>query len=564
MRNPDPEGGNPVGDGQISQAEDGPSDKDAPDATEPVSAERGGDSGEPNDRQAAPPSVETRGQRNIRWIEENCVIPEGKFVGQPVKLRVWQKGAILRIYDNPAGTRTAIISFGRKNAKTALAAFLLLLHLCGPEAKENSALYSTAMAKEQAAKIFDLAAKVVRLSATLRPYVGIKETVKHLYYRPMGTVYKALSAEATTAFGFSPIFTVHDELGQVIGPRSQLFEAMETASAAHENPLSIIISTQAASDGDLLSNLIDTAHKDPHTVLVMFSAPEDLDPFSEEAIRAANPAFGDFMNDKEVLGMRDAAQRLPARESAYRNLILNQRVTAHTPLVPRSLWRAAAGQLEEDVFATGPVFMGLDLSARNDLTALAMVAKGSGDTWHGRVFFWAPQQGLIERATRDRVPYDVWARDGILLTTPSASIEYGHVAEYVSDLCDRYPVEKIAFDRWRIDVFKAEVAKLGRELPLEPFGQGYKDMTPAIEAFEAELMNGRLRHEDHPILNWCAANAIAVKDPAGNRKLDKSKSTGRIDGMVALVMALGQASRDADEAGAISSFFTKPISAQWR
>ena len=455
---------------------------------------------------------------------------------------------------------------GRKNAKTTFSALILLLHLAGPQARQNSNLYSSALSRDQAAILFALAAKIVRMSPDLSQRVVIRDTAKQLHCPEFGTLYRALSADAPTNLGLSPALMIHDELGQVVGPRSELYEALETAAAAQEWPLSIIISTQAPNDADLLSVLIDDAQsgKDPRIKLALYTADENLDPFGEEAIRAANPHFDSFMNQEEVFRQAAAAKRMPARESSYRNLVLNQRVTAFDPLVPRSLWRAAVGELDEEVFATGPVFMGLDLSARNDLTALAMVAKGSGNIWHSRVFFFAPSQGLYDRSTRDRVPYDVWSRDGRLLTTPGASIEYGYVAEYVSDLCDRYPVEKIAFDRWRIDVFKAEVAKLGRELPLEPFGQGYKDMTPAIESFEAELMNARLRHEDHPILNWCAANAIAVKDPAGNRKLDKSKSTGRIDGMVALVMALGQASRDADESGAIASFFSKPVSAQWQ
>jgi phage terminase large subunit-like protein len=238
----------------------------------------------------------TRAARNIAWIEQYCRVPEGALVGKPVKLRDWQRGELRKIYDNPAGTRTAILSFGRKNGKTALSACLLLLHLCGPEARPNSQLYSAAQSREQAALLFSLAAKIVRLSGELSEVVVIRDTAKQLFCPDLGTLYRALSAEASTAFGLSPVFAVHDELGQVKGPTSELYDAIETATGAQENPLSIVISTQAPTDADLLSVLIDDALAggDPRTTVSLYTADIDADPFSEATIRQANPAFGDF------------------------------------------------------------------------------------------------------------------------------------------------------------------------------------------------------------------------------------------------------------------------------
>jgi phage terminase large subunit-like protein len=500
----------------------------------------------------------SRGDRNADWIENFCCVPEGALVGQPVQLRPWQREIIRGIYDTP--TRRAIVSFGRKNGKTALSAFLLLLHLCGPEARKNSQLYSAAQSREQAAILFALAAKVVRMSPDLSQYVVIRDTAKQLFCPELGTLYRALSAEASTAYGLSPVFVVHDELGQVRGPRSELYEALETASGAQQEPLSIVISTQAPTDADLLSLLIDDAQagKDPRTKLWLYAAADELDPFSEEAIKAANPAYGDFQNPVEVRDQAEAARRMPSRESAYRNLICNQRVTVHNPFVSRSVWDACDGKPDEDVFRQGPCFIGLDLSARNDLTALCLVAKSREGEWHVRTDFFAPEQGVVDRASRDRAPYDVWAGDGLLTLTPGLSVEYAWVAERLLDLCDTYPVQYVAFDRWRIDVILAELKRVGRELPMEPFGQGFKDMSPALEALETELLNKRVRHGGHPILRWCAANAIAVSDPAGNRKLDKSKATGRIDGLVALAMAMGKAAAAVQEAD-IGDFLSNPL-----
>lgn len=485
----------------------------------------------------------TRSARNIAWIEEHCRIPEGKFVGQPVRLRPFQKEILVSIYDTP--TRRAIVSFGRKNAKTTLSALLMLLHLCGPEARPNSQLFSAAQSRDQAAILFSLAAKIVRMSPGLRDFVNVRDTAKQLFCPELGTLYRALSAEASTAYGLSPVLVVHDELGQVVGPRSELYEALETAAGAQENPLSIVISTQAPTDADLLSILIDDAMSgaDPRVKLHLYTAAEELEPFSEEAIRAANPAYGDFLNAEEVRDQANTAKRMPAREAAYRNLVLNQRVNTVNPLISRSVWIANGAAVDPASFE-GDVYMGLDLSARNDLSCAVAIAKGSDGKWDVEAMFWAPMQGLQERASRDRQPYDIWVRDGLITLTPGSSIDYSYIAHWLAEYCAQHNVRSIKFDRWRIDVLKAELSKLGVELPLEPFGQGFKDMTPAVDALETALVNCKMRHGGNAVMTMCAANAVAIRDAAGNRKLDKSKSTGRIDGIVSLAMAIGSASVD--------------------
>lgn len=480
------------------------------------------------------------GDHYIDWIQRCCRIPEGKFVGQKVVLREWQRDIIRGVYDDH--TRRALISFGRKNAKTSLAAFLLLLHLCGPAARHNSQLYSAAQSRDQAAILFALAAKIVRMSPHLSAVVGIRDTAKQLYCQELGTLYRALSAEASTAYGLSPVFVVHDELGQVKGPRSELYDALETAGGAQESPLSVVISTQAPTDADLLSILIDDAKRgeDPTTKLFMYSAPEDIDPFSDEALIAANPALGDFLNETEVRAQAEAARRMPAREASYRNLVLNQRVNQHSPFMPAAIWKRAGRTVLKTAFEHAHVYAGLDLSARHDLTALVYIALYR-DEWHVHAEFFAPADGVYDRAQRDRVPYDLWADKGYITLTPGASVDYSFVAARLIQLREECDLQAIAFDRWRIDVLQKELAEVGAELPLVPFGQGYRDMAPALDATEGEFMNDRVRHGNNPVLTWCAANAIAVADPAGNRKLDKSKSTGRIDGMVAFAMAMGQA-----------------------
>jgi phage terminase large subunit-like protein len=284
------------------------------------------------------------------------------------------------IYDTP--TRRFILSMARKNAKTATCAFLLLLHLVGPEAKPNSQLFSAAQSRDQAAILFSLAAKIVRMSPDLSQYVVIRDTAKQLACPELGTLYRALSADASTAYGLSPALVIHDELGQVRGPRSELYEALETAAAAQESPLSLIISTQAPTDADLLSILIDDAlglknkeKRDKSTKVALYTADVDLDPFSEKAIRQANPHFDVLMNQDEVRNQAETAKRMPSAEAAYRNLVLNQRVNTANPFIAESSWEACAGEVNESLFTGGAVvYGGLDLSARNDLTAKVWVA----------------------------------------------------------------------------------------------------------------------------------------------------------------------------------------------
>lgn len=469
-----------------------------------------------------------------------CRVPEGKDRGQPVRLRDWQVAELRRLYDSP--TRTFIVSFGRKNGKTALIAFLVLLHLCGPEAELGSEIVSGARSRDQAAMVFRYASKCVAMSPDLSSIVRVKDTAKELECSELQTIYKALSADASTNLGRSPKVAIHDELGQVRGPRDDFFEAIDTAQGAHDAPLTLIISTQSPRSGDLLSVMIDDAlkGKDPMTKVSLYSAPEDLDPFSDEALRAANPAFGDFLNADYCRELAEKARRMPSREAAFRNLILNQRVNMHNPFVTRTVWEM--NSREPDLERCHEFYIGLDLSARNDLTALVLIGRDEDGDVHVRPEFFAPMVGAEDRSERDREPYDVWGRDGFITLTPGPSVDYRYVAERLAELCDELNVLAVSFDRWRMDVLKRELSAIGVELPMEPFGQGFKDMTPALESLEALLLAGKVRHGSHPVLDMCAENAVAVMDPAGNRKLDKSKATGRIDGMVALAMAVGKAS----------------------
>lgn len=502
----------------------------------------------------------TRGERVIAFIERYIIVPEGARLGQPLRLDDFQKRFLRAVYDNPQGTDKAYLSIARKNGKTGLIAGLLLAHLVGPEAVQNSQIISGAMSREQAAIVFNLAVKMINLNPALQPLVHIIPSGKRLVGKPCNVEYKALAAEGKTTHGLSPVLAILDEVGQIRGPQSDFIDAIVTAQGAHENPLLIAISTQAANDADLFSVWLDDAATsgDPHIVSHVYQADKEADLADPVAWRAANPALGTFRSLKDMQRLAEMAARMPSAENTFRNLNLNQRVSTVSPFISRSVWETCGKAVEP---ITGRCYAGLDLSEKNDLTALVLIGQAASGCWSVLPFFWTPEKTLHDRAKKDRVPYDVWARQKLLNTTPGASVDYDVVARDIAAILGDYEVDAIAFDRWRIEIFRKAAQDIGLSLPLKEFGQGFKDMAPAIDRLESLLLNGQLRHGMHPVLTMCAANAVINKDAAGNRKLDKAKATGRIDGMVALAMAVGALNGEmAASGGDFEDFLSRPLS----
>ena len=444
-----------------------------------------------------------------------------------------------RVYDNKTGTKRAYLSIGRKNGKTALIACILLAHLVGPEAKRNAQIVSGALSREQAAIVYDLASKMVAQSPELREIIREVPSSKKLIGIPLNTEYRAISAEGKTAHGLSPILAILDELGQVRGPQSDFVDAITTSQGAHDAPMLMVISTQAPNDGDLLSIWLDDAasSKDKRIVSHVYEGAKDCDLTDKDAWKAANPALGKFRSLPDVKEQAERASRMPSFEPTFRNLVLNQRVEMMAPFISRGVWIANSLPAEDDVFYTEPVYVGLDLSAKTDLTAMVMMAYR--EKWHVKAYFWTPANGLRDRAKRDRAPYDIWEQQGFIRAIPGASIDYETIAKDVADILSDCDVKALAFDRWRFDLLKKEMDEIGLDLPLLPFGQGFKDMAPAIDRLEELLMNEQISHGMNPVLTMCMNNARIEQDAAGNRKMNKGKATGRIDGAVALAMATG-------------------------
>ena len=485
----------------------------------------------------------SRGERVIAFVTEYCKVPEGAHVGKPLVLAEFQKRFILEVYDNPHGTRKAFLSIARKNGKSGLIAAILLAHICGPEAVQNSQIVSGAMSRDQAALVFALAAKMINQDPRLVEVTRVISSGKKIIGLMKNVEYKALAADGSTAHGLSPVVAILDEIGQIKGSASPFVEAITTSQGAHENPLLIAISTSAPSDADLWSMWIDDAIKsqDKNTVVHEYKADEGSDLLDEEQWAKANPAMGIFRSKADLDTQLQQASRLPALEANARNLLLNQRVAQEALFLAPAIWKKNNGEIDIDVFRNNPVSVGLDLSARNDLTAAVAAAMDPSGVVHLMPWVFCPANGIEERSRRDRAPYDTWVRQGQMIALGGSSMDYEHVAEYLRDALGDLDIvpASIEFDRWRIDVFK----KAADDVAFAPWaewnnvGQGFKDFAPRVENFESLLLEGRIRHGNHPLLNMAAANAIAVSDPSGSRKIDKSKATQRIDPLIAAVMA---------------------------
>ena len=485
----------------------------------------------------------TRGERVCTFIERYVLVPEGKHVGKPIKLMEFQRKFITDIYDNPKGTSRAYLSVARKNGKSALIAAILLAHIVGPEARQNSQIVSGARSRDQASLVFKLAEKMVRLSPGLSKIIKVVPSSKMLIGLPVNVEYKAISAEAGTAHGLSPVLAILDEVGQVRGPQDAFIEAIETAQGAHDDPLLIAISTQAATDGDLFSIWLDDAMnaKDKRIVCHLYSAPEDCEIMDRDAWSAANPAVGEFRSLTDIQDFAKQAERLPAKENSFRWLYLNQRIEATSPFLSRSEWEANSA--EPEVSSGMSCYAGLDLSASRDLTAFVM-AFPVGDVYHVVPQFFLPADGIREKSKVDKVPYDLWADQGFLTLIDGPVIIPAVVAMAVAEAAERYDITLMAYDRWRINDFQRELDNIGAQVPMAAFGQGYKDMAPAVDRLERLVAERKLHHGGNPILNMCAAGAVVERDPAGNRKLHKAKSVSKIDGLVALAMALGASAHE--------------------
>lgn len=519
-----------------------------------------------------------RAEQVIKFIEL-LRVPSGEGQGGPMRLRPWQKQFIRDLYaphvDGNRRVRRAILSVARKNGKTAIIAAIALAHLIGPEAIKNGEIYSAANDREQAGQVFKFLRQLIDADEELSQVLDIVPSTKTVVCKQNGSFYRALSADAGTKHGLNPSVWIYDELAQ--SRNQELYEVMNTSQGARKEPLGIVISTQSPDPEHPLSKLIDDGLvANDATVLVhLYCADDEAEIMDEDAWRAANPALGDFRSVEDLSALAIQASRMPSMEASFRNLYLNQRVDQNSPLIPRSEWKAC--QTGDTLMLGEDIYLALDLSGVHDLTSLVGISATVGEE-RAKAWHWKPHDFLFDHAKRDRAPYDLWAKDGWLETPPGRAIDYSYVASRIAEIREDYSIRGLAYDRWRIEQLLVEFQRIGVDafiegkdkpfdgaLRLVPWGQGYRDMSPAVEALEASFIHRRFKHDGNPVLAFCFANAIAISDASGNRKLDKSKTRFRIDGAVATAMAAGLKAREVEpeETGNLDDFVNNMITITW-
>jgi phage terminase large subunit-like protein len=492
--------------------------------------------------------AESQAARAVRLINQ-LTHTKGPFAQQSFNLRPWQRRILQQLFKTQKGSRrrqyrTALLMLPRKNGKTELAAALAVYFLLF-DGEIGAEVYSAAADREQAALVFNVAAQMIRNDPELDAACEIIDSQKRIVYRRTGSFYRAISAEAYSKHGFNASVVIYDELHAA--PSRELWDVLATSQGARLQPLMMAITTAGYDRHSILWELYSHAKKvletpslDPTFLPVIYEAPIEADWTDERVWKQANPALGDFRSLEEMRIMCARAQEIPAQENTFRRLYLNQWTEQAARWIPVAAWDAC---LTTSTPLLGRrAYLGLDLSSTTDLTALVAVFPDD-DGFDVRCQFFVPAERLRQRATRDRVPYDQWARDGQLVATPGNVVDYEAIRRTLQDWAARYDVQSIAFDPWNATHLTTQLQEQDG-LPCIAMRQGFASLSAPTKALEAAILGRTLRHDGHPVLRWNLSNVAVESDAAGNLKLSKKVSTERIDGAVALVMAVDQMERN--------------------
>lgn len=482
----------------------------------------------------------------IEWIEEWLIVPGGDHTGERLKLVEFQKDILRKVFDNPHVTLQAIISMPRGAAKSTLCAMILALYLVGPFVKRNTTLVSTAMTREQASEVYKLLANMTMMNPKLAKYIHPRENKKQLVNKHLNISFTALSSDAKDKQGGAAYIAIHDEVGSIRGPYSELISAVDGGMAKNKGSISFYISTQAGADNDLYSRLIDTYKDgaDPHVVCIVYKTPDDVDPLSEEALEH-HPAYSTFADKVMLRSQQNKARLMPHLLSHFRQYFLNQRVDADEGFITRELWSLNSQEPED--WKGKEVYISLDLSDANDLTCITIMFKNEKDDRYSIVpFFFLPKEGIREKSKSDRIQWDVWAEQGHLILTTGKTVGMDVVAEKLLYINENAKIKQIAYDRWKIKAFKKDLVQAGAseswiEEKFFDFPNNMRGMTPAIRVLQWMLLNELIAHGNHPILTLCFFNIKVVRSSGSSNLMmfDKKSVDRKIDGAVATAMCVG-------------------------
>ena len=495
----------------------------------------------------------------VMFIESLCHT-KGTWAGKPFELIDWQEQIIRDLFGvlKPNGYRqfnTAYIEIPKKQGKSELAAAVALLLLCG-DGEERAEVYGCAADRNQAKIVFDVAVDMVRFCPVLSKRVKILESQKKITYLPTNSSYQVLSADVANKHGFNTHGVIFDELHTQ--PNRKLFDVMLQGSGdARMQPLYFLITTAGNDTNSICYEVhqkaIDIAEGrkvDPTFYSVIYGAAEDEDWTDPKVWKKANPSLGITVGIDKVKAACESAQQNPGEENAFRQLRLNQWVKQSVRWMPMDKWDACAFPVSEDDLEGRICYGGLDLSSTTDITAFVLVFPplDEEDKYYVLPYFWIPEETLDLRVRRDHVPYDLWERQGVLMTTEGNVVHYGYIERFIENLGERFNIREIAFDRWGAVQMVQNLEGMG--FTVVPFGQGFKDMSPPTKELMKLVLEEKIAHGGHPVLRWMMDNIFIRTDPAGNIKADKEKSTEKIDGAIATIMGLDRAIRCGNDTGA--------------
>jgi len=486
---------------------------------------------------------------------------KGTWAGKPFELIDWQEQIIRDLFGilKPDGYRqfnTAYVEIPKKMGKSELAAAIALLLTCG-DSEERAEVYGCAADRQQASIVFEVAADMVRMCPALNRRVKLLASTKRLIYLPTNSFYQVLSAEAYSKHGFNIHGVVFDELHTQ--PNRKLFDVMTKGSGdARMQPLYFLITTA----GDNVNSICYEVHQKAKDLLsgrkhdasfypVIYGAEEDDDWTDPKVWKKVNPSLGITVGIDKVKAACESAKENPAEENSFRQLRLNQWVKQAIRWMPMEKWDKCAFQVDVESLKGRICYGGLDLSSTTDITAFVLVfpPTDEDDKFHILPYFWIPEENLDLRVRRDHVNYDLWKKQGFLKTTEGDVVHYGFIESFIEELGTQYNIREIAFDRWGAVQMTQNLDALG--FTVVPFGQGFKDMSPPTKELMKLTLEEKIAHGGQPVLRWMMDNIFVRTDPAGNIKPDKEKSTERIDGAVATIMALDRALRNGVRNGSV-------------
>lgn len=480
--------------------------------------------------------------RVVEFAEKFLTHQKGELSGKPFIPDQWQIADILaplfgnkRVADGTRQYRQAICFLPRKQGKSHIAVLIALYCLfCDKEA--GAEVYCCASDTSQAEIVFTIARDMVLASPALRKRCKVYR--RSIVVPATRSVFRVLSSDAASKHGANASCIVYDEVHA--WKSRELYDVLHTSTGARRQPLELVISTAGIYDPHSLAWSLysyakgcrDGSIDDPYTLPVIYEAAPDAHFLDRDAWRQANPGLGSSIKEEYIEREAKRAAIEPSYENRFRQLHLGQWPQQVTRWLPIDAWNQCRKDLPD---LTGiPCFGGLDLSSTLDISAFVLCF----DTSDGPFLlprFWIPEAKL--KNTRDKAPYRQWHRDGHLIATPGDVIDYDFIRQEILALAEQYDIQSIRYDPYNATQLCTQLAEQDGLYMLQ-HRQGYVSMNAPCKELERRIVSRSIAHPGNPVLDWMVGNVSIRTDPAGNIKPDKSKSTERIDGVVASVMAL--------------------------